>query len=275
MRVRLIVAGALATLVALDGLAAGQEPKVELELQLSSSTAPLGRAVGTRLVFVNSGYETTYIRLPRGSELEFNLEVDTCRFRLAAPKGTVSIDSLRFLYIPLFSSARYEIQGTGINDGSFAPFSIRLPRGGDYQIKLRWRSGADNVEGGIWPIWRDPVDAPTVKLHVGPPDSSDIDRFRRAVLLCTNGACDYDALAFFSLAQDRQVAERIAQLFKAEPPEGRFEIVLAQAIARQGRQTDLDLLRQRADLGNRTSSSVWNAWNDLVERVGGREPCPR
>jgi hypothetical protein len=71
MNARLIVVGTLVTLVALHGVAAAQEPKVELELQLSSSTAPLGRAVGTRLVFVNSGYETTYIRLPRGSELEF------------------------------------------------------------------------------------------------------------------------------------------------------------------------------------------------------------
>jgi hypothetical protein len=275
MNARLIVVGTLVTLVALHGVAAAQEPKVELELQLSSSTAPLGRAVGTRLVFVNSGYETTYIRLPRGSELEFNLEVDTCRFRLFQFKGDMSIDSLRFLYIPLFSGARYEIQGANINDGSFPPFGIRFPRAGDYQIRLKWRSRADYVEGGIWPIWRDPVDAPTVKLRVGPPDPSEVDRFRRAVLLCTNDACDEDALAFFSLAQDRQVAERIAQLFKTEPPEGRFELVLAQAIARQGREADLDLLRQRADLGNRTSSSVWNAWTDLVERVGGREPCPR
>jgi hypothetical protein len=36
----------------------------------------------------------------------------------------MSIDSLRFLYIPLFSGARYAIQGANINDGSFPPFGI-------------------------------------------------------------------------------------------------------------------------------------------------------
>lgn len=275
MHVRTIVAGALTTLASLGGVAAGQEPKVQLELQLSSSTASLGRAVATRLVFTNAGQETTYIRLPRGSELEFHLEVGTCRFRLSEPTGDFSIGSLRFRYVPLYPSARYDIQGTNVNDGSFAPLAIRFPRAGEYQIRLRWRSAADYVEGGFWPIWNDPVEAPPVTLHVGPPHSSDVDRFRRAVVSCTNDACDHDALAFFRLAQDRQAAERIAQLFKAEPPEGRFEIALAQAMARQGRPTDLELLRQRADLGNRTSAYVWSAWSDLVERVDGREPCPR
>ena len=269
------VAGALALLLWLPSVATAQDSTVELELRLSSATAPLGRAVNTRFVFTNAGGETTYIRLPRGSELEFNLEVDDCRFRRFEPHGDISIESVRFLYVPLSPGARYETHGTSLNDGHFGAFTIRLPRVGEYQIKLKWRSRAEYVEGAFWPIWNDPIDALPVRLRVGPPDPTDVERWRRVILGCTNEACDEDAVEFFSLVQDRQAAERLAQLFKTEPAEGRFEVALAEAIARQGRQVDVDLLRERADLGKRASSYLWNAWNDLVTRVDGREPCPK
>jgi len=254
---------------------AQQEAKVEMELRLSSQTVSLGHTVATRLVFTNVGRENVYVRIPRGSELEFNFAVDGCRFRLFEPHADRSIDSLRFLYVPLAGGARYETQGTSLNDGSFGPFAIRLPRVGNYEIRLRWRSRANDVEGAFWPIWNDPVDAPPVSLRVEPPDSSDLARYRRALLSCNNEACDEDALAFFSLAKDPAVADKLEQLFRAEPPEGRLEVLLAGAIARQGRKADADLLKERADLGRRTSSYLWTAWNDLVERVGGREPCPK
>jgi len=232
---------AVALFVALFALSASaQEQSVlAIELRVAPTTVELGEPVILSLWFGNTGAAAFY--LERSYDITFRTinvvaRRGQCLYRIEPSIATTSSEPG---FTRLLPGDRL-IQSMTLNGAGTELF---VPGPGTYHIEATFRSEGPEAASGQAPVWRGFVRSSEVELQIIPPNPAKLETKRRALQnSLETGEKDFDAIAYFRLVRDPEVANLLVRLLERSV----IDPLLLEAIAHQNRPSDAPALERAA-----------------------------
>ena len=262
MRTGQSIAAALALWTTLHH--SGRCEHLGLTMTLEPEHQVVEAGVGLRLnvAFRNDGTQAFYLYRPPqlgGAGLEVLARRKGCEATVAQYHENYTDDAMRYFFVPLWPR-RGLVETIVLNDPEATEYrEIPLVRPGlyHYSIRLQSKGGAARR---FEPLWRGEVRTNEVTVEITAPRSEAILAWRDRLRVCLAKRCESGApeIRYFRLVRDEQAADMLVELLRRHPAQDD----LIDAVTRQGRPQDADVLRELAD----RAGSPWTL-PSLAERI--------
>jgi hypothetical protein len=271
MTARMWLLAAAASFLALYG---DERQTLRLELRLGRTDVALGEPIDAQISFRNIGSAGLFVERTHDigpDHINIVARRGRCEYSVTPLHATMKADDRRFLLTGLEPRDQVIQPLPTLNSAeALGGADVLFPAPGVYTVMSSFRSEGAPTGFADAPVWRGVVASAPVTLTVRPARPTRLTQMRSLLAAAVQGGqLDLQAVAYFRYVKDQRAADLLAHLLSTESSNP----LLMEAVARQGRRSDAQLLDQHARERLSTDRRLSEYARDLARRLRERGAC--